>query len=463
MNSINLFSEFTYTERRKTLKRKVGSGVIVLLGNEESSINFKDNWYSFRQDSTFLYYFGLSISGLTAVIDIDRDEEIIFGDEMSIEDVIWTGALPTLHSLAERVGVRKVSRKSQIKEVVAASSRLHLLPPYRPEHEIKLAAWTGLPVDQLARKISPALIEAVVAQRAVKSDEEVEEIQKAVTISAQMHLQVMKAARAGMRESDLVGEAYKVVASAGVPLAFPIILTTQGQILHNHYHGHVLTEGNLVLCDGGAESPKGYAGDLTRTFPAGQKFSERQKEIYQVVLNAHERVIACLRPGVLFRDMHLLACRDLVEGLKSLGLMKGDSDEAVNAGAHTMFFQCGLGHMMGLDVHDMESLGEEYVGYRPGVEKSKEFGLKSLRLGKELKPGNVLTVEPGIYFIPELIDKRRADKTLNQFVNFDLLDTYKDFGGIRVEDDFLITENGANSLGEALPRSISEIEAVRQL
>lgn len=462
MVEFNLFSERTYIERRRILKENMGSGLLLILGNDEASINFKDNWYPFRQDSTFLYYFGLNVSGLAAIIDIDKDEEIIFGEELSIDDIVWNGPQPTLEALAERVGVHKVLSLSGVKDIISNSASLHYLPPYRPEHLLKLSAWTGQHTDLLSHNFSVSFVQAVAAQRSIKSTEEVQELDQAASFSAAMHLHVMKTARAGMKEYELVGEAYHSVARNGSRLAFPAIMTTRGHILHNHYHGNVLREGDMVLFDGGAESNKHYAGDLTRTFPVGPSFTNKQREIYQVVLEAHEESIAALRPGVLFRDVHLLACRKLVDGLKALGLMKGDSEEAVNAGAHTLFFQCGLGHMMGLDVHDMENLGEEYIGYTPELTKSKEFGLKSLRLGKALEAGFVLTVEPGIYFIPELIEMRRKNPAFNNFVNFTLLDSYKDFGGIRVEDDFLITENGSKQLGTSLPRTVKEIESVRQ-
>lgn len=461
MYSKDLFSKETYIHRRKVLKEKVGSGLILLPGNEESSINFKDNWYPFRQDSTFLYYFGLNLPGLTAIINVDNDVEIIFADELSLDDIIWTGSLPSIQSLAELVGVKNVLATSKLKESVKQAHKPHFLPPYRPEHTQKLTFITGYSSAQIMEEASVPLISAIVAQRSIKSSEEIEELEVAVTASSKMHLQVMRSARVGMMEYELVGEAYKSAVGGGMKLAFPAILTTNGQILHNHYHGNALREGDMVLFDGGLESFRCYAGDLTRTFPAGNKFTTRQKEIYQIVLNAHEKVIASLQPGVLFRDMHLLACKELVEGLKMICLMKGDTDEAVNAGAHTLFFQCGLGHMLGLDVHDMENLGEEYVGYSPDLVRSKEFGLKSLRLGKELEQGFAITVEPGIYFIPELIALKRENKSLHQFIDFDLLETYENFGGIRIEDDFLITENGSVQLGEPLPRSVEDVEAIR--
>lgn len=453
-----MFDANTYTQRRQQLKQQLGGGLILLLGNEEASMNYKDNWYPFYQDSTFRYYFGLDLADLTGIIDIDRDEAILFGPEQSMDDVIWMGALPSLASLAEQVGVPKVLPTEKIADYIASAKSLHFLPPYRPEHQLKLQAWTGKTV------LEPSLhlIQAVVAQRSIKSEEEIQEIERAVTYTARMHRHVMQFAREGMKEHEVASEALRYAESTGNLLSFPVICTTQGQILHNHYRGNTLRQGDMLLLDAGIQTPAGYAGDMTRTFPVGPTFTGRQRELYQVVLETHEAAMAALKPGMLYKDVHLLACRKLTDGLKQVGLMRGDTEEAVQAGAHTMFFQCGLGHMMGMDVHDMENLGEQYVGYTPELRKSTEFGLKSLRLGRALEPGFVLTVEPGIYIIPELIDMRRNDKVAQQFINFEKLDTYRDFGGVRIEDDLLITENGSRILGEPLERALADVEAIRQ-
>jgi Xaa-Pro aminopeptidase len=458
MNHTNLFDAATYTQRRQQLKQQLGEGMIVLLGNEEASMNYKDNWHPFYQDSTFRYYFGIDLSGLAGIINIDTNEEIIFGPEQSIDDVIWTGPLPSLASLAEQVGIKEVMPTGKIADYLKSAKKLHYLPPYRPEHELKLHAWTG----KTALEPSLKLIQAIVAQRSIKSDAEVAEIEKAVTYTSHMHRHVMQFARQGMKEHEVAAEAVRYAESTHNLLSFPLICTTQGQVLHNHYRGNTLQADDMLLFDGGIQTPSGYAGDMTRTIPVGTTFTERQRELYQVVLDTHEAAMAALKPGILYKDVHLLACRKLTDGLKQVGLMRGDTEEAVQAGAHTMFFQCGLGHMMGMDVHDMENLGEQYVGYTPELRKSTEFGLKSLRLGRALEPGFVLTVEPGIYIIPELIDMRRNDKVAQQFINFDKLDSYRDFGGIRIEDDLLITENGSRILGEPLPKTITEVEAMRR-
>lgn len=454
-----LFPASTYADRRKKLAETLGSGSILLLGNEESSINFKANWYPFRQDSTFLYYFGLSLPGLTAILDAGTGEATLFGDELSIDDIIWTGPLPSLVELAEKVGVKKVLPANKVREHVNRNT--HFLPPYRPEHNLKLSQWTGLSLPEVDGGFSTRLIKAVVQQRSIKSEEEIREIDEAVSNTSAMHLAVMKAARPGMYEHELVAVAQQEVWSRHVPLSFPPIMTINGQVLHNHTYSNVLEEGRMVLFDGGAESRGGYAGDMTRTFPVGKQFTTQQKELYQIVRKAHTTAAAALKPGVPYRDIHLLASQVIAEGLTELGLMKGDPSEAVHEGAHSLFFQHGLGHMMGLDVHDMENLGEDHVGYNQSISRSSKFGLKSLRLARELEPGFVLTVEPGIYLIPELIDLRKSEGAYPDFVNYDKLEAYRQTGGIRIEEDFVITSDGAKLLGTPLPHSVEEVEALR--
>lgn len=456
---IKLFSSQTYVERRNVLKKALGKGIVLLLGNDESSINFKDNWYPFRQDSTFLYYFGLNLPGLSALIDIDNNKEIIFGNELSIDDIVWTGPQPSLAALAEKVGVKQVLPTSRISDYVSKTTAY--LPPYRPEHTVKISQWLGKSIAEANSDYSVPLIKAVAQQRSVKSAEEIEEIDKAVSITSDMHLAVMQAARPGMKEHELVGIAVQKAAESNVHLSFPPIMTVNGNILHNHYYGNTLKEGQMLLFDGGTESGSLYAGDMTRTYPVGAKFDSRQRALYDVVIDAHSAAVDALKPGALFKDIHLHACKKLVEGLTQVGLMKGDADEAVSAGAHTMFFQCGLGHMMGLDVHDMENLGEQYIGYTDTLVKSKEFGLKSLRLGKELEKGYVVTIEPGIYIIPELIDMYKSENKYTDFINYKELENYRTFGGIRVEDDYVVTDAGSSLLGTPLARSANDVEQVR--
>lgn len=460
---MNTFPKETYIERRKQLKKKMGSGVLLFLGNEESCSNFKDNWYPFRQDSSFLYFFGLNMPGLAAIIDIDQDQEIIFGDNLTTVEVIWQGAHPPLSELAKSVGIEITQAKSELPRFLdkAANQQIHFLPPYRPENTQKLSEWLLFPIQEISSRASVDFIKAIVAQRSIKTEEEIREINKAVNISVSMHKRAMKEAKPGMKEYQLLGMIYGEALALGGHLSFAPIITIDGQILHNHNYSNTLTEGKMLLGDFGAESAMRYAGDITRTFPAGIEFSPKQKEIYQIVLSAYKSAVAALKPGIRFKEVHLLACKTLAEGLKKLGLMKGDLDEAVNQGAHALFFQCGLGHMMGLDVHDMEDLGEEYVGYTDELKKSKQFGVKSLRLGKELEKGYVVTIEPGIYFIPQLIDQWQAENLHSDFINYDKVAEYRDFGGIRVEDAYLITESGSKLLGDPLEIEIVDVERIR--
>jgi Xaa-Pro aminopeptidase len=461
-----LFDKQVYTGRRAILKQNMGQdGLILLLGNADSSMNYKDNCYPFRQDSSFLYFFGLDVPMLCAIIDTDTGEEVIFGDELTIDDIIWTGTLPSVKEMAALVGIHKTSPYQQVMHYIhkafTSGRKVHILPPYRPENKIKLASWLNTSLEDIAGHVSEKLIKAVIRQRMIKSALEVEQMEHAVSISVDMELAVIKHTRPGIKEYELVAKAEEAAISANARLGYPAIITMHGQTLHTHYYGNTLQEGKMVLSDIGAENAMHYGGDLTRTFPVGRNFTSRQAELYEVVLQSMDHAISLLKPGVRYKDIHLAACQKLVEGLKQVNLMKGDAAEAVAEGAHTMFFQCGLGHMLGIDTHDMEDLGEPYVGYTDTLKKETVFGLKSLRLGRELEPGFVLTVEPGIYIIPELIDRWAAEKKYADFINYDVLKSYRDFGGIRIEDNFLITETGSHLLGKYLPKTLKEIAALR--
>jgi Xaa-Pro aminopeptidase len=461
-----MFDKEVYIKRRKDFAAQLQSGLFLFLGNYESPMNYADNTYHFRQDSTFLYYFGVNSPNLAAVIDLDNDKITLFGDEMSIDDIVWMGRQKTLRDKAAEAGLEIVCSSASLFNVISLAigkgKQVQFLPPYRPENKIRLSELLSIKLSELDHMASVSFIKTVVAQRSVKSQLEIDEINNAVSTSADMQMMAMKMARPGMKESKIAAGLQEIAVSAGGNIAYPIILTVNGQILHNHFHGNTLKEGDLVLNDSGAESAMGYAGDLTRTFPAGKGFTTKQKEIYSIVLNSYRNASAALHPGVKYLDIHFEACLTLAEGLKDLGLMKGDMEAAVQQGAHALFFQCGTGHMMGLDVHDMEDLGEQYVGYSEQLKKNtSQFGLKSLRLGKELHTGYVLTVEPGIYFIPELIEQWQAKQHLSSFINYDAVEKYKAFGGIRVEDDFVITDEGASILGKPLPISIEEIEQIR--
>lgn len=446
--------------RRATLKKAIGSGLLLFLGNDECGMNYLDNTYHFRQDSTFLYFFGLPYAGLSAIIDIDNDKEIIFGDELTIDAIVWMGTQPTLKEKSEAAGITEVRPFKEIetylKSAAAKGQQIHYLPTYRAEHQIKLQQWLGIAPG--AEKPSVPFIMGVVNQRIYKSEKEIVEIEKACNVTAEMHLAAIRTIRPGLRESDVAAAVSAVAYANNYSLSFPTIATINGQTLHNHDHSHVIKTGDMLLLDAGAETEMGYAGDMSSTMPADKKFTTRQKEIYDIQVASHEAAVAALRPGVPFVDIYELSCKVIMEGLKDLGFVKGDPMEAVKAGAHAMFMPCGLGHMMGLDVHDMENLGEMYVGYN-GQPKSTQFGRKSLRLGRKLEPGFVLTIEPGVYFIPELMDLWRKENKFTEFINYDKLFTYKDFSGIRNEEDYLITADGARRLGKRIPLHTDEVEA----
>ena len=460
---MRLFSSATYIERRQNLVKHVKNGIIILLGNNEAPMNYADNTYPFRQDSTFLYFFGLTKARLAATIDCDSGSCCLYGDDPSIDEIVWTGPQKKLSDLAQRVGVETSnsfnSIYEEIQKATAGGRKIHYINPYRHDQLILLAELLKKPIPDIQQSVSHTLIAGIVKQRLYKTEEELKEIDQAVNITGEMHLAAMKIAKPGMKEQQVVSKLLEIATSYGGFYAFPPIVTINGETLHNHYYGNVLKKGDLLLVDSGAENDMGYAGDMTRTFPIGQKFTERQKELYQIVLEAHLGASAALKPGITFREVHLLASKLLFEGLKEVNLTKGNADEAISAGAHAMFFQCGLGHLMGLDVHDMENLGEQNVGYTPNMKKSTQFGLKSLRLGRTLEAGIVLTVEPGIYIIPALIDLWKAGNKHENFINYHELEKFRDFGGIRVEEDFVITENGSRLLGKEIAKTIDAIEA----
>jgi Xaa-Pro aminopeptidase len=459
-----MFDSRIYVQRRNRLKEKIKSGLVLFLGNEESPMNYPGNPYHFRQDSSFLYFFGLDFPALAAVIDIDEDKEIVFGNDVDVEDIIWMGFQPLLVVRAMGVGIEETAPFNQleeaIKKAVKKGQKVHFLPPYRTETRLKLAQLLDLNPDVIADNASKELIKEVVAQRSVKIDEEIDEIEKAHSISYKMHTTAMRMAKAGVYEREIVGQIEGIALSHGFQLAFPTILTIDGQILHNHYHGNVLKEGRLVVNDSGAESEMHYASDITRTFPVGGKFTEKQKEIYEIVLRSQEEAIHSIKPGIKYREIHLKISKIIASGLKDLGLIKGDIEDAVREGVHAMFFPHGLGHLIGLDVHDMENLGEDYVGYDDKTKRSDQFGFAYLRFAKELQPGHVLTVEPGIYFIPALIDKWKGEKKLIPFIDYERVDKYRDFGGIRIEDNVLVTKDGFRVLGKSIPKKVKDVEEI---
>lgn len=460
-----MFSKGTYVQRRHELKKKVGKGLLLFIGNNESPMNFTDNTYTFRQDSSFLYYFGLNKPNLAAIIDIDNDKEIIFGNDFSVDDIVWMGQQPKIKVLAESAGVQLVypyeALKNYISSALMNKQKVHFLPPYRSDAVILLSELLEMQIPEVAEQISEEFIRAIVAQREIKTDEEVREIEKAVNISVDMHIAAMKHAKPGMTEAEVAAVVHQEALASGGDISFPIIATINGQTLHNHYHGNVINAGQLFLLDAGGQTDMGYAGDLSTTFPVSDSFTQKQKDIHIIVQRAKLHAESILGVGVPFKEIHKQACIELIKGLKELGLMTGNPEEAYESGAHALFFPCGLGHMMGLDVHDMENLGEKWVGYN-GDEHETQFGIKSLRLAKPLKEGFVLTIEPGIYFIPELQEMWRGNKINESFLCWGEIEKYHDFGGLRIEDNYLIETGKYKLLGKYIPRSIEDIETLRQ-
>ncbi|MBR4380359.1 MAG: aminopeptidase P family protein [Bacteroidaceae bacterium] len=457
-----MFAKETYMQRRALLKKTVGSGVLLFLGNDDMGLNYEDNAFRYRQDSSFLYFFGISQAGLAAIIDIDNDKEIIFGDEASIDFIVWAGILPTIHDKAAEVGISDTRPYLQVvdylQQAKAKGQQIHYLPPYRPEHKLKLMDWLCIAPSQ--QEGSVPFIRAIVQQRNIKTAEEIAEIEKACNVTADMHIAAIKCLRPGMHEYDVAAEIERIASLNNCELSFPTIATIHGETLHNHYHGNLVKPGDLFLIDAGAELESGYCGDMSSTFPADKKFTQKQKDVYVIQNAMHVESVKALRPGVPYMDVYDLSARVMVEGMKDLGLMKGNAEDAVREGAHALFYPHGLGHMMGLDVHDMENLGEIWVGY-DGKPKSTQFGRKSQRLAIPLQPGFVHTVEPGIYFIPELIDRWRKENKFTDFINYDKVEDYRHFGGIRNEEDYLITKTGARRLGKKIPLTPEEVEELR--
>ncbi len=457
-----MFKPETYIERRRKLKEQIKSGVIIFLGNNESPMNYPDNPYLYRQDSSFLYFWGIDHPGLAAIIDVESGKEIILGDDPTIDQIVWLGPQKSLNEKSGQVGVEHTAPFNQLeKEIKAArdkNRKIHFLPQSRADNVIYLAEILECPPSQLNDKTSSEFVQAVINQRSIKSKEEIDEIEVALDITYDMHTYAIRESRPGKVEQEIAGMMEGIALSRGGYVAYPVIFSVHGETLHNHYHGNVMKDGDIAVNDCGSSSPSDYASDITRTVPISGKFSEQQKAIYQIVLDSMESGIKKTAPGVKFKDIHLHCSRLLAEGLKSLGLMKGDLDTAVEEGAHALFFQCGVGHMMGFDVHDMEDLGENLVGYDEETQRTDQFGLSSLRLGKRLQPGYVVTVEPGIYLIPDLIDMWKADNKFTDFINYAEVEKYRDFGGIRIEENVFVTENGYRILGKPIPKTVADVE-----
>jgi Xaa-Pro aminopeptidase len=459
-----MFKSEVYIKRREELHKKLRSGIALFISNVEAPMNYPDNTYHFRQDSDFLYFFGLDLPGFIGLLDFDSGKDKIFGNDYEIDDIIWMGPQPVVKELASKCGITDSAPVSKledtIKDALSKKRKIHFLPPYRGETKMTLAKLLKENPCQMKTQASVDLIKAVISMRSIKEKVEIDEIEKAVDIAYDMHVTAMKMCKQGVKEQDIFGTIEGIALAKGGGTSFPIILSINGQTLHNHSHGNVLTKGKMMVTDAGAETNLHYASDITRTTPVGGKFNQKQKDIYEIVLKANTEAIKATKPGISNRDLHFMACKIITTEMKNLGLMKGDVDEAVAAGAHALFMPHGLGHMMGLDVHDMEALGENFIGYNDEVKRSDQFGTAFLRFALPYKPGHVFTVEPGCYFIPELIEKWKTEGKFKEFINYSKIEAYMSIGGIRIEDNVLITEKGHKLLGKPIPKTVNQVESI---
>ena len=460
-----MFNKDTYIKRRKELKNSVKEGIILICGNDESPMNYKDNCYQFTQDSTFLYFYGIDRAGLFGVIDLDNNKEYIFGTDFTIDDTVWMGPLSFLRDEALKCGIENTGEISDLTTLLHRAKeegqKIHYTNQYRHLNIINLSKWLSISVDEVNENISEELTYGITNLRNIKTEEEIALLEEATNVTREMHLAAIKFAKPGMKEYEIAAKVTEVAKMYNATHSFFTICTRNGQTLHNHNHSNVLQEGDLMLLDCGARLANGYCGDMTTTIPVSSKFTDKQKDIYSLLMEMYDRAEEVLKAGITFKEVHLEVCKSLAEGMVSRGLMIGDVDSIVSSGAHALFMPHGLGHMIGLDVHDMENFGEKIVGYN-GEEKSTQFGLKSLRLGRPLEVGFAFTVEPGIYFIPELIAKWKKEGTNKEFLNFEKIEEYLDFGGMRYEGDYIITEDGCKRLGDKMPKSVEEIEEIRK-
>lgn len=466
-----MFSKEVYARRRQTLVAKMADsaaegkrGIALFIGNTEAPAQYKDNCYKFRQDSTWLYFFGIDQPLYAAIIDLDNGNETIFANDVEIGDIIWMGPQPSVASVAASVGVEKsapyTDLNAAVAKVLAEGRPVHFVKPSRYYNTMKIASLLGCGTDEVAGRFSLALTKAIISMRLVKEDCEIEAIDDACNLGYEMHTVARNSIVPGIIEQEIVGKMDGVTLSKGWGVSFPTILTQHGETLHNHLHDKIIEPGKLMVIDAGAESNVHYASDFTRTYPTSGKFTAKQREIYQIVCDCNEFAFSMTRPGISYREVHLKTMHLMLEELRALDIVRGDVQNMVEAGIAGLFMPHGLGHNMGLDVHDMEDYGENYVGYDDDQSRSPQLGLGSLRMARKLVPGNVITDEPGIYFIPALIEKWKSEKTDQGFVNYQKLESYYDFGGIRLEDDVLVTTDGARRLGKKrLPISPDDVEA----
>jgi len=460
-----MFDRNIYISRRESLKKKISSGLLLFLGNSNADINYQGNSYPFRQDSSFIYFFGLMLPDMAAIIDVESGEEILFGDDVDVNDIVWTGPQPLVGELAASAGVSKsaplAELDSYVSKAVRQGRKVHFLPPYRYQTRMEINRLFGIHFDRMESSASEELIRAVISMRLIKKDEEIAELEKAAEIGYQMHYAVMKAARLGMKEQELAGLMDGIAVQHGRITSFPTILSQNGETLHNETHNQILTEGRMIVVDAGAEALSGYVSDFTRSIPSSGKFTQRQKEIYEIVASANNYFSSIASPGATFKSLHLTVVRQMLEGLKVLGLVKGDLDEAVACGVQGLFMPHGLSHHIGLDVHDMASFGRAYIGFDDTYRIFLGTAQPDTAMGKMFEPGYVVSNEPGIYFIPALIEQWKQEGKNASFVDFEALEKWYDFGGIRLEDDILITENGCRLIGfRRIPFSIEDVERV---
>lgn len=452
-----------YRERRNKLREALGNCVTLWLGQSMQPRNYADNpYYPFRQNSHFLYYTGLAEQDLGLLSFPESDYDVLFCNPITMDDIVWAGSGQTHVDMARKAGIDTIEDMARlgtyIQKAKAQSLPIHYLPPYQAPTMLRIAEFLAIALGDVVKNASQRLIAEVAKQRLIKSEAEVFEIEDALCITDKMHRAAMAATRPGMREFEILSVIEAIAVAHNRSQSFPPIVTIHGEILHNHSYDGVLAEGQLLLNDSGVESPRYYASDITRTFPISGRFSSLQAEIYQIVLRTQLAAIGMVKPGIPFRDLHIEACKVLAEGLRDIGLMKGNPADAVAEGAHALFLPHGLGHCMGLDAHDMEDLGEEIVGYAKGEKRSAQFGMKFLRFTRPLEIGFVITIEPGIYFIPALIDRWKQERLHRDFINYNKMDEFGGFGGIRIEDNVLVTSQGARVLGPGIPKTIPEVE-----
>jgi Xaa-Pro aminopeptidase/Xaa-Pro dipeptidase len=458
------FNKEIYINRRKSLKNKLKSGLILINGNDLAPMNYEHNVYHFVQDATFLYYFGIEKEGLFGLIDIDNDIDYLVGNDASMDHVIWEGATPSISDYSELIGTDKTMNIADLEELLRSKTsfcntkKIYFTPQYRGDNKLKMAKLLNLNPYTINEHIYEELLFAIASDRNIKTSEEIKLMDEAAKVGVSMHLEALKSVSSAKKEYEVESDVRAVATKNYGSLSFPSIVTINGQTLHNPYYNNDLKDGRLLLVDAGVRMPSGYCSDMTSTIPINGKFTDKQRDMYNLLLEMYDKSLSLIKPGITYKEVHLEACKVLATGMVKRGLLKGDVEEIVKKGVHALFMPHGLGHMIGLDVHDMESYGEEIVGYN-GKEKSKQFGLSSLRLGRKLEMGFAITVEPGIYFIPELISKWKAENKFTEFINYEKVEEYLDFGGMRYENDFIVTKSGPYQLGGARPKTADEIEA----